>query len=120
MTAVRPQGVRIRKADGQVIPCEPAYRGRNADGVDVWGLDTELNLGAGDRLLVAMMPARSALEMPTADGADVLPRVRVRTDWRARVGRWWRETVAPLLWLYVACLLVGAALGALIVHGGMA
>lgn len=37
-----------------------------------------------------------------------------------RMRRTWRETVAPLLWLYVACLLVGAALGALIVHGGMA
>lgn len=31
----------------------------------------------------------------------------------------WRETVEPLLWLYATCILIGAALGALVVHGGI-
>ena len=31
----------------------------------------------------------------------------------------WRETVEPLLWLYAVCILIGGALGALIVHGGI-
>lgn len=34
--------------------------------------------------------------------------------------RVWRESIAPQLGLYAACILIGAALGALIVHGGMA
>jgi len=105
MSVVRPENVRIRKPSGQVIPCEPVFKGYDNE-IAVWELDTVLNLGEGDRLLVGMMPARTSLVMPSGDDESVRPVVRV--------GSRWRETISPLLWLIVFSVIFGACLGVLL------
>lgn len=60
----RPEGVRIVHRDGRETLCEVAYGGVDADGIAVWNVCTTVDFGAGDRVLVDLMPGRSMLVMP--------------------------------------------------------
>lgn len=104
----RPRDVRIEKSDGRVIPCELSYAGEY-DGINVWALDTELNLTDGDTLHVGFFPARTTLAMPTQDDT-VSPRTQITTR-RTRRKEFWREKVVPTLWLTAMAIAIAIILG---------
>lgn len=56
--APRPEGVRVRRADGTELPCELVYRGRNEQGFHLWEVAGML-LGPGDHLYADVMPDKS-------------------------------------------------------------
>lgn len=62
----RPQGVVVRHADGTTTPVELAYRGTDDDGVHVWSGATMV--GPGDELHAAVLPPRTAIDLPTRPG----------------------------------------------------
>lgn len=61
----RPEGVRITRPDGTVIPCELAYQGRDG-GVHMWEVMTAFRPGV-DQLHIDVMPVRSGIAVPIAD-----------------------------------------------------
>lgn len=66
MTAPRPQGVRIVRRNGDVVPIELAYAGRDAEGLDVWRIATPCDLFGGDHIEVDVFPARCTIQGPVA------------------------------------------------------
>lgn len=70
MNCERPQGVRVIRADGSVIPCELAWVGIDEDGMAEWEISTTVNFRQGDSLKVATLPPRTSIIMPTGDVDD--------------------------------------------------
>lgn len=63
----RPEGVRIVRQDGSVIPCELAWGGVDSEGLAIWHIATPFNARQGDTLQVDVMPGRTGITMPTSD-----------------------------------------------------
>lgn len=59
----RPQGVRVVRANGEVIPIELSLRGVE-NGSAVWEIDTEVDLRNGDKIECDVMPAHTAIGWP--------------------------------------------------------
>jgi len=62
----RPENVRITRADGTEVPCE-LFHGGLEEGVDTWVIANEFHPEAGDRVLIDVLPAHTALEMRAPD-----------------------------------------------------
>jgi len=60
----RPQGVRIERRDGRVIPCDLWWAGLSADGMAQWRVGQRIKLQDGDRLHVDEFPARTCILWP--------------------------------------------------------
>lgn len=60
----KPEGVRIVRADGTELNCELIHLGPDKDGLDCWGVaGAHFFPDRGDKLRVAVFPARTALEI---------------------------------------------------------
>jgi hypothetical protein len=60
LDAPRPEGVKVLRADGTVMPCELVYRGRR-DGEHLWEV-AGMVLRPGDRLVADVLPGHTGLE----------------------------------------------------------
>ncbi len=62
MSPEPPQGVRLVKADGTVIPIETVYAGKDDKGCDDWKMIMPYHFDPhADHLEIAVLPARSAV-----------------------------------------------------------
>jgi hypothetical protein len=59
----RPEGVRIERPDGTLVPCELHHRGYDPDeDMDNWDIVTEVAFRPNvDKLLIAVFPPRTGL-----------------------------------------------------------
>jgi hypothetical protein len=64
MLAPRPEGVRVLRANGEVLDCELVYVGRD-NGNHCWAVGGAV-LRDGDRLLVDTMPPHTGIEYATS------------------------------------------------------
>lgn len=71
MSPLRPEGVTIERANGEVIPVELAYAGQEEDGTYVWSCMTPF--GDGDQLHVALLPARTSIALLHRHNGDEHP-----------------------------------------------
>jgi hypothetical protein len=60
LDATPPEGVKVVRADGAVIPGELVYRGRDEDGQHLWEL-AGMILRPGDRLYADVMPGHTGI-----------------------------------------------------------
>jgi hypothetical protein len=66
LDAPPPEGVRVVRADGTVLPAELVYRGRDEDGQHLWEL-AGMILRPGDRLYADVMPGRTGIGFTTEE-----------------------------------------------------
>jgi hypothetical protein len=62
MEAPRPEGVKVLRADGTVLPCELVYRGREEDGQHLWEV-AGMVLQPGDELYADVMPGHTGISI---------------------------------------------------------
>lgn len=66
----QPEGVRLVRQSGQVVPLELCFAGRNEYGLAQWMIATAVRVLPGDRLLIDLMPARTAVLFSAPKEAD--------------------------------------------------
>jgi hypothetical protein len=62
LDAPRPEGVKVLRADGTVMPCELVYRGREDDGQHLWEV-AGMVLQPGDQLYADVMPGHTGISI---------------------------------------------------------
>jgi hypothetical protein len=74
---VEPEGVRITRANGEVVECELVYEGRDDDKIDVWTIT--IMMQQGDKLSVDVWPAKCGIQ---GKAAEPPPGTKFDLTWR--------------------------------------
>lgn len=74
----KPEGVRITRANGDVVNCELAHLGLNDEGMDTWAVCGVQFQPGKDKLSIGLLPQKTAIEFM----AQALPDQHMRATWR--------------------------------------